>query len=160
VACARCIGDICVRPKLMSDDELVRRYGPGEHKDLVLGGTVDSRKRCYFDSAQGLWVLVDLYHVNAPPPQQLHVVGVQVSSEALCGKAVSPRKPFPQLVLATGLGIGDKESSALAQSGQPQRIDDTLALERNNPRLKDIPGFGSRFGERKLAYEKILFLPS
>jgi len=152
MACAGCIGDICVHPKLMTDDELVRRHGPGEHKDLVLGGTVDSRKRCYFDSAQMLWVFVDLYHVDAPPPQQLYVVGVHVSTEALCDRAVSPRKPFPKLVLATGLAVGDKESSALAQCGQPQRIDNTLALERDDPRLKNMPGFGSRFGERRLVY--------
>lgn len=149
-ACARCIGDLCMRPKQMSDEELIRRYGPGEKHETNEGGLVDTRTRCYFDRPQKLWVLADIYHNNDPP--RMYVVGVHVSREPLCGRAVPPRKPFRKLALPTGLAVGDSELSTVRQCGQPQRIDDTVALERKYPRSKDEPGFGSRFGQRKLAY--------
>lgn len=149
-ACARCIGDLCLRPKQMSDKELVQLYGPGEIRESAYGGIVDTRTRCYFDGAQRLWVLADIYHNNDPP--HMYVVGVGVSQVSLCGKAVSSRRPFPKLALSGAIAIGDSESSVLAKCGEPDRVDDLLALERRDPRLKDEPGFGSKFGERKLVY--------
>jgi hypothetical protein len=134
----------------MFDQQLVQRYGPGEMQESADGGIVDTRTRCYFDEAQRLWVLADIYHNNDPP--HMYVVGVHVSQAPLCGKAVSPRRHFPKLTLSGAIAIGDSESSVLAKCGKPDRVDDPLALEKRDPRMKDEPGFGSKFGERKLVY--------
>jgi hypothetical protein len=139
-----------MRPKQMSDEELVRLYGPGEIHEVVEGGIVDTRTRCYFDSVQRLSVLADIYHNNDPP--HMYVVGVHVSQAPLCAQSVAPRKPFRKLRLPTGVAIGDSESMALEKCGKPDRVDDAAALEKRNPRLKQKPGFGSQFGERKLVY--------
>lgn len=149
--CAQCIGDICLRPKLMSDADLVKRYGAGDKKDDVIeNNVIDNRTRCYFDETQGLWVLADIYHNNNPP--NMYVVGVHVSTQPLCKNAVHPKKPFPKLSLRTGLSIGDSESSALLQCGKPSRVEDAVARDKRDQRYKDDPGFGQRFGRRSLAY--------
>jgi hypothetical protein len=148
-ACAQCIGDICLRPKLMSDTDLVKQYGTGYEKEDVIEKSVIG-KRCYFDEKQGLWVLVDLYHNNDPP--NMYVVGVHVSTQPLCKNAVHPKKPFPKLSLKTRLSVGDSESSALLKCGKPNRVEDAVAREKGDQRYKDIPGFGQRFGRRSLVY--------
>jgi hypothetical protein len=134
----------------MSDEELVRRYGPGEIHESAEGGIVDTRTRCYFDGAQRLSVLADIYHNNDPP--HMYVVGVHVSRAPLCAQSVAPRKPFGKLRLTTGIAIGDSEAVVVKKCGKPDRVDDAVALEKRNPRLKQQPGFGSQFGERKLVY--------
>lgn len=150
-ACAKCIGDICLRPTLMSDADLVKRYGAGEKKDdVVEKNIIDYRTRCYFDKTQSLWVLVDIYHNNDPP--NLYVDGIHVSTQPLCKKAIHPKKPFPKLALLTGLSVGDNESIALLQCGKPSRVEDAVVREKRDPRYKDDPGFGQRFGKRSLVY--------
>jgi hypothetical protein len=126
-ACAKCIGDLCMRPKQISDAELVNRYGPGEKTDAIgESNIVDNRTRCYFDATQKLWVLADIYHNNNPP--HMYVVGLHVSTQPLCKNAVPPKKPFSKLSLKTGLYIGDGESDVLKQCGNPNRIDQKSVL--------------------------------
>jgi len=135
----------------MTDAELVRRYGPGENvEDVRENHVVDYRSRCYFDSAQGVWLLADIYHNNNPP--HMYVVGVKVSAQPLCKKPGTPKKPFQMLALKRGLAIGSSESEVLQQCGKPSRIDDSVAREKRDPRYQDIPGYGARFGKRALNY--------
>ena len=135
----------------LEDVNVVRIYGEGAKTADDATKRRAWREHCYFDKAQGLWVLV---RSLVRPSISGSSIGVVVSAVPLCKEKVAPTQSFSQLSLSNGIAIGDTEAKVIEMCGMPDHTFDTAALENKDPSLRDRPGVGSKFGKRTL-----MFLP-
>ena len=144
-----CLGKICFRPALSLESSVLSTYGLGS---VVRGGKAqieDERTRCYFDRELNAYVLVTFWHAHT---KKMRVSDLFLSREVLCSDALPPIQSFGAFHLRVPIALGDSEELVLERLGPPKRKDDPVALETKNPKLANLPGYGSRYRREKWVY--------
>jgi hypothetical protein len=113
-----CIADLCFDGELLTEKELVDRYGPGFAEEGKFP------YHCYEVSSDGPYIRFRIYH-----GEPKNVLDAFLSEALSCPGASRPTLPLPDLRTRQGLRLGDPRSKVVKLYGEPEREGAANALE-------------------------------
>lgn len=148
---ARCLGGICISPQNKDSKWLFQQYGKGYiHRDA---NDPTLRFHCYYDAGQQLWVELE-FSPSDDHPNKIELTGIFVTKVPMCPVSFTPKNNFPDFVSEYGTRVGSTEVDLVKNAGKPQRMDNVKALESKSHELHADSRYSSRFGSRRLVYDR------
>lgn len=105
---------------LMSESELVGRFGEGFIYEYKVGEKVFSKSRTYYYKDEQIWVKVDLSHV-LDENHERSVEAVTVTKKRLCNESYKPSNLIGPMITSSGIAVGDQPEKVIKVYGKPGR---------------------------------------
>jgi len=145
-AVENCLAGLCLIGNKVVESDVIGKLGEGYiRREAPVVGNIT---HCYFVPTQELWIELtfDFHH------QSHQLIEIFASRTSLCDRRYLPKGILPPVHTAGGIGLGSSKADVLRVYGDPVRIDDHEAMERENPLHKDTY-LAARFGSPVLVYD-------